>query len=62
MQGIRPEEIVGHTLRGSWRNTDDPDSLTEALIDSLQEGKSYINIHKTLNPVGEICGQLLRIP
>jgi hypothetical protein len=49
------------TLRGIWR-TSDAQSLTPALIDSIVQGKIYVNVHSRKDPSGTIRGQLLPDP
>jgi hypothetical protein len=46
------------TIAGTWSSTDATNPLTPALVDSLLEGKIYVNLHTPLHPGGEIRGQL----
>ncbi len=42
------------TAAGVWSATDATQPLTAALVDSLINGKIYVNIHTAVNPNGEI--------
>ncbi|MCS6936919.1 MAG: CHRD domain-containing protein [Candidatus Bipolaricaulota bacterium] len=46
------------TLSGVWRRDDAREALTSDLVDALLKGELYINIHTSLNPPGEIRGQV----
>jgi len=46
------------TISGTWSSTDDS-ALTEALVDELEAGNIYVNIHTTTNGSGEIRGQVI---
>jgi hypothetical protein len=48
--------IMGHKIKGMVTGT----AITQMLIDEMLEGNVYINLHTTLNPNGEIRGQVLR--
>ena len=49
--------VDGHAS-GVWSSTDGTQPLTSALVDELLSGRLYVNIHTTLNPGGEIRGQV----
>jgi hypothetical protein len=49
--------IVG---TGTWSLNDADDPLTSELVDSLLQGKLYVNIHTLNNPGGEIRSQLFQ--
>jgi hypothetical protein len=46
------------TISGTWSSTDGS-ALTEALVDELEAGNIYVNIHTTTNGSGEIRGQVI---
>jgi hypothetical protein len=52
----------GTLATGTFDESDiDPDSgvdTMEELIDALEAGNAYVNVHTTANPAGEIRGQL----
>lgn len=50
----------GFVTTGVWRVSDDEDPLTPALVDSLLQGKMYVNAHTLNNPGGELRGQLFQ--
>ncbi len=52
------DDFVGNTASGYWRS-DDPEPLTEALVNALLEDSLYINIHTAANGAGEIRGQVI---
>ncbi|MGH7492351.1 MAG: CHRD domain-containing protein [bacterium] len=49
--------FVGSTATGIWKNSD-AQALTPALVAELLATKIYVNVHTTMNPGGEIRGQL----
>ena len=51
-------EFVGNTAAGIWTSTD-AEPLTPLLLQLLRDGDIYVNIHTSLNPGGEIRGQLV---
>jgi len=55
---VRTITFSGNTAEGIWKSTDS-EPLTPALIDSLLNGRLYVNIHTAANPGGEIRGQLI---
>jgi len=58
---FRNLEFVGETASGIWKNTD-LQSLTPVLVHELLAGNLYVNVHTTLNPGGEIRGQIIPTP
>ena len=52
----------GTLATGTFDETDiDPDSgvdTMEELIEAMEDGNAYVNVHTTANPLGEIRGQL----
>ena len=56
---VRPitDDFTGNTASGIWTSTD-PDPLTPELIADLLAGNLYLNIHTTVNPGGELRGQV----
>jgi CHRD domain len=50
-------DFVGNTASGTWKSND-PEPLTQALINELLAGRLYINIHTAMFPGGEIRGQI----
>ena len=53
--------VVGlsESVPGTWTVPATAIALTDAQIARLQAGANYVNIHTTLNPLGEIRGQLI---
>ena len=49
--------VDGHAS-GVWSATDGTQPLTSLLVDELLSGRLYVNVHTTLNPGGEIRGQV----
>jgi len=57
---VRDINFAGsNTVSGVWRSTDSTQPLTPALLDSLLNGKVYLNIYTAANLSGEIRGQLI---
>ena len=58
---VRPitSDLVGDTFTGTWKSTD-PQPLTNVLVDALEAGNLYINVHTVANPPGEIRGQVVK--
>jgi len=57
---IRSIDFAGKsTASGIWRSTDTSQPLTPAFVDSLLNGKVYVNIFTAANSAGEIRGQLI---
>jgi CHRD domain/Secretion system C-terminal sorting domain len=48
----------GNTVSGVWTTSDASQPLTSALVDSLIAGSLYANFHTSINPGGELRGQL----
>jgi hypothetical protein len=46
-------------VAGTWRTTDTTQALTAALIDSIMQGRVYLNIHSTQRPAGLLRAQLV---
>ncbi len=58
MRDIAPSgDPASATYSGTWKSTDSQ-PLTSALLDSLLNGKIYVNFHTQVNQGGEIRGQL----
>lgn len=47
-----------NTASGVWKNTDS-EPLTLALVDELDAGRIYVNVHTSANSGGEIRGQVI---
>jgi len=50
-------DFIGNIASGIWKSND-PEPLTQALINELLAGRLYINIHTVMFPGGEIRGQI----
>lgn len=50
----------GIIASGTWTTSDAEDPLSPELIDSLFQGKLYVNAHTLNNPGGELRGQLFQ--
>ncbi|MBI3951688.1 MAG: CHRD domain-containing protein [Acidobacteria bacterium] len=48
----------GNTASGVWRSTDQAQPLTPALVEAVQSGEIYVDIHTDTNTAGEIRGQI----
>lgn len=46
-------------VEGTWARTDTTEPLTSELVKAFNENRIYINWHTTLNPNGELRGQLI---
>ena len=46
------------TFSGSWKSTDATGPMTPAAVESLLNGRVYLNLHTAANPAGEIRGQV----
>ncbi|MEO0556653.1 MAG: CHRD domain-containing protein [Bacteroidota bacterium] len=44
---------------GSWEFANNTFTVTQALADSIANGLTYVNVHTTSNPAGEIRGQIV---
>jgi hypothetical protein len=56
-------DTIGLIWEGSGAGSCGEASLTDADVANLDSGKTYVNIHDTINPNGELRGQLrLRAP
>ncbi len=51
-------DSASNLIQGEWKVNDSVQPLTSALIDSLVAGRLYVNFHTSVNPAGEIRGQL----
>lgn len=45
-------------LSGTWRKGDSSQSLSDDLLSALRSGEIYINVHTSVNPNGELRGQV----
>ena len=55
---VRAISFSGTTASGVWKNTD-TQALTDSLVRELLRGRIYVNVHTSVNPAGEIRGQVL---
>lgn len=65
VDGAEDPPIAGSTsgtIIGDWRFDDPSDPLTDALVQQLQNGNLYFNIHTEEIPSGEIRGQITAVP
>lgn len=46
-------------VAGTWKTTDTTQALTAALVDSIMQGRVYLNIHSTQRPAGLLRAQLV---
>jgi len=51
--------IVNGTAAGVWSSTDATQPLTDSMLVELLRGRLYVNAHTSVNPGGEIRGQVL---
>ncbi len=54
---VRAISLVGNTGVGTWKDTD-TQTLSDSMVSELLRGRVYVNVHTSLNPPGEIRGQL----
>lgn len=52
-------DFTGNKMNGVFQADSNSVTLTQAQLDSLQQGKLYIDIHTSSNPGGELRGQLI---
>ncbi|HEY9840151.1 MAG TPA: CHRD domain-containing protein [Candidatus Obscuribacterales bacterium] len=55
---VKELEVKGNVITGMWRRNDSSMPFTEELLNDLQNGNLYVNVHTAANPGGELRGQL----
>lgn len=55
---VKPLDIRGNIVTGTWRLNDTVSPLTETTLNQLLNGELYVNVHTHANPNGEIRGQI----
>ena len=58
LQPININGVPHYQEKGVWKNTDS-EPLSQELVDELEKGNIYINIHSQNYPNGEIRGQIV---
>lgn len=54
---VRGVSFDGNNLRGAWRAADDQ-ALNAAMLQAFFADELYLNVHTSMNPAGEIRGQV----
>ena len=55
---VKPLTVDGNKYSITWTTNDAENPLTPALLESLNAGGLYLNVHTPVNPDGEIRGQI----
>ena len=59
---VKSLTFINNTATGVWSSSDATQPLVDSLLTALLHGELYVNVHTTVNPGGEIRGQLEPVP
>ncbi|PKL74757.1 MAG: hypothetical protein CVV27_18865 [Candidatus Melainabacteria bacterium HGW-Melainabacteria-1] len=55
---VKELEVKGNWVSGIWRRNDATTPFNQDLLEDLENGNLYLNVHTAANPNGEVRGQL----